>query len=587
MPVNHPALHFVVAESNLVAIASGNQVSLCELPSLQPRGEPLQLDAVMEFIAVSANGKQLAAVMDDPPRKVRVWNLDTRTSWLIKVEHAVRVLALSDNGKLLATTGAEGKDTTVRLWDTATGQPVGQPLVHGEDVKNLVFSPDGRLLATAAFDGAVRLWHCDTGKPHGRPLRHDGPVVAVAFHPSGRWLASGSYDNTARVWDVETGEPVSWPLPHQGIVSVVTFAPDGKWLATASADGTARLWDWAPVKPREFPHQHRVWGVAFAPDGRFWASCSQDGLVCLRQREPASELWLAHPPHDHPHLSMALGVAFHPRRGDLVTAGSGSLQAWSVPSGEKSAGPWLLHTARHVAISPDGQWLAAGSDESDGTVMLWRWDDRGNGQRIGLPTHAIEALAFHPKDSHLLAVAGHESEVCLWDIQRGQIDGPPFHHGAYVDALAISPDGRMLATGGRDQTIRFWNLESHQTIGTPIHLPAYANALAFSPNSRLLASASSGGTVQLWELTTRLPCGPALPHGGFATCVAFSPDGRWLATGSFDKKARLWPLSRLTDNLEVDEMQQRTALALGARLNAHGLVETIPWQEWQQLHTRL
>jgi WD40 repeat protein/serine/threonine protein kinase len=572
------------ADGNLVAMVYGSQVSLCELPSLQPRGEPLQHDAQVVMFAISANGKQLAAVLH-LRREVQLWNLDTGTSRQIKVEHAVGALALSKDGKFLATTGKSGEDTNVRLWDTTTGLCMGEPMPHGEDVKEIVFSPDGRLLATAAFDGAVRLWHCDTGQPHGRPLRHDGPVVAVAFDPSGRWLASGSYDNTARVWEVETGKLVGWPLPHQGIVNAVAFAPpDGKLLATASADGTARLWDWSPLHPEEeTQHNHRVWGVAFAPDGQFWASCSEDALTCLRQLGHASERWLVPPRRERPWPYKALGLAFHPDKCHLVSAGPGLFQCWSVPAGEKLAQRWLLPSCRHVAISPDGQWLAAGGTEGP---LIYRWHEHGKGQMIGPRPHGVEVLAFHPKDANLLAVAGNGeevNEVYLWNVQAGKVHGPPLDHGARVDAMAISPDGKMLATGGRDQTIRFWNLETHQAIGTPIRLPAYANALAFSPSSRLLASAEAGGLVHVWEVTTRLRYGPALPHGGFASCVAFSPDGRWLATGSFDKKARLWALPLLTDNLVLEEMQQRTALALGARLNAQGLVETIPWQEWQKL----
>src|SRR5207244_2214523 len=89
------------------------------------------------------------------------------------------------------------------------------------------------------------------------------------------------------------------------------------------------------------------------------------------------------------------------------------------------------------------------------------------------------------------------------------------------------------------------------------------------------------GTARLWDPVTRLPCGPPLMHGAYATSVAFSPDGRLLATGSFDKYARLWRVPPLISNLQ--EMERRTALALGARLNPQGLIQAMPWHEWQSL----
>jgi WD40 repeat protein len=65
----------------------------------------------------------------------------------------------------------------------------------------VAFSPDGRLLATASYDGTAGLWDPATGE-HLRTLTgHDGPVLGVAFSPDGRLLATASYYDTAQVWD--------------------------------------------------------------------------------------------------------------------------------------------------------------------------------------------------------------------------------------------------------------------------------------------------------------------------------------------------------------------------------------------------
>ena len=85
-------------------------------------------------------------------------------------------VAFSRDGKLLAAAGGDGM---VRLWNPATGQPVGAPLPAGTGggVTAVAFSPDGKLLASAGADGTVRLWNPATRQPAGAPLA-PSPTVA-------------------------------------------------------------------------------------------------------------------------------------------------------------------------------------------------------------------------------------------------------------------------------------------------------------------------------------------------------------------------------------------------------------------------
>ena len=96
------------------------------------------------------------------------------------------------------------------------------------------------MLLRRVEDNTARLWDADTGKQI-LVLNHDGAVNNVVFSPDGKYIATASRGKTARLWNAATGEQIS-VLNHDGSVYGVVFSPDGKYIATASADSTARLW---------------------------------------------------------------------------------------------------------------------------------------------------------------------------------------------------------------------------------------------------------------------------------------------------------------------------------------------------------
>src|SRR5690348_14307302 len=87
---------------------------------------------------------------------------------------------------------------------------------------------------------------------------HTNRVVSVAYSPDGKTLASASYDGTLKLWDVTTGKERATLKGHTGCVGSVAFNPDGKTLASAIMgspvlrpdNNTIKLWEVTTRKER-------------------------------------------------------------------------------------------------------------------------------------------------------------------------------------------------------------------------------------------------------------------------------------------------------------------------------------------------
>ena len=212
------------------------------------------------------------------------------------------------------------------------------------------------------------------------------------------------------------------------------------------------------------------------------------------------------------------------------------------------AKPQLAHfltahtdTIRALAYSPDGQLLAsAGKDQS---IILW---DSQTNQPVGQPlqghTNWINALAFSPDSSTLLSVSIDET-IRRWNVSTGQLIGEPLNpKSTELWSVAFNPDGKTFATGDKDGTILLWDVATGKPLGNPLagHTDLIY-ALTYSPDGKILASASGDGTIRLWNADDGQPIGdPLAEHKGSVLAIAFSPDGTQLASTGVDDTVIIW-----------------------------------------------
>jgi WD40 repeat protein len=190
-----------------------------------------------------------------------------------------------------------------------------------------------------------------------------------------------------------------------------------------------------------------------------------------------------------------------------------------------------------VAFSPDGQWLASGSE--DNTMRLWEVETGQQVRTFAGHASSVYSVAFSP-DGRLLASGSADHTVRLWEVDTGRQVRTLEGHTESVYSVAFSPDRRLLASGSWDNTVRLWEVETGRQVRTLEGHTGSVHSVAFSPDGRLLVSGSADNTMRLWEVETGRETRILEGHTGWVHGLALSPDGRWLASGSGDDTVRLW-----------------------------------------------
>jgi WD40 repeat protein len=285
--------------------------------------------------------------------------------------------AFSPDNRLLAAPTPDWKVAAV--WQVDTGKQLATLKGHTSIITSVVFSPDGRRIATADWNNQekfseVMLWDAAAGAEIRRFPRLPYPVRGLAISPNGQMLAVGKNvrgeltpeqmaldSTTVGVWNTETGERLqSLVIPsenptHTPGVPFLAFSPDGTQLAAPDNAG-ASVFVWDPVSGKllfKLAASSDTSCVAYSPDGSRLAAIGYDGNVHLWDAEFGQELLVLRalaPPNTH--LGFTARVAFSPD-GSRIVANSayGILSVFDAgPEAPKG------RTERHPA-KPAGQEL--------------------------------------------------------------------------------------------------------------------------------------------------------------------------------------------------------------------------------------
>jgi WD40 repeat protein/DNA-binding SARP family transcriptional activator len=406
-----------------ISTLSGEDLTAVSLSEIEPRIVSEAHGNVIFKFTFNQDGNLMASAGDSKPK---IWDITGVEPELLTTlaGHGMEVvdIAFSPDSHQVATASLDG---IVRVWDiTLAGVSEGLALdAHRQRIRRFEFTPNGDLLATASLDGTAKLWNPASGELLLTIDDSDSELFGVAISPDGKRLATAAFDHKTRVYDLESASGgVKAELVHilaghdqnaqpvgalfEGIIAIA-FSPDGNKLATGGADGFAKVWQVEAgeelLSIQAHPSGVGITNLAFSPDSKYLATTSDQDVIS--NVGSLAKIWDAESGEElvayegHIESDRIWGLAFSPDGDRMATSGS-ILKVW-----DRSTGTEIFEFGGHtgtiggLVFSQDGKYLASAS--VDGTARLWDASTGETIQRFFAPG-SIFGAAFSPDEKYLV-----------------------------------------------------------------------------------------------------------------------------------------------------------------------------------------
>ena len=408
--------------------------------------------------AVDRQNRFLAIAGTDGLVTVYWLHLLQRIGTHLVADQSVSALAFHPDGRRLAAGGSPG---TIRMWDLAGLAPDVPLLQHDGAVVVARFSPTGDSAITASRDHSASLWNTQSGQRLGEPIRFSQTAFDVAFDKHGRLAAAGSLDKTVKVVNAISGAAVGEPIELDDAVTKIQFSPsEAALLLVGCADGILARID-APNSQIVYKSAYTkstITDLQFAPDGTTVIVGSTDKSASLRA--PADGKVIT-PPLTHLDVVTRCGFSTDGRTAWTCSTDR-KLRRWKTTSPFDVRETSFTSWPTCVAYTSKGTYLTI---TYEGEIALWSedkplWQSNYRAYRF-LHCQVDVNEQFALVAGELAFGSGKEQGggvAILLDLQTGLPVAPPLQHFGSILRAYFDPTGQRVLTASEDHSARIWKI---------------------------------------------------------------------------------------------------------------------------------
>ena len=489
--------------------------------------------------------------------EAEVWQIGEPTPILIASSPAQKI-AFGPND-LLAIAGPQpippkkSLDLSVpyvlELWDVRKRSLAGSYFGTGYYVFSVAIDDAGSTLVWGRGKCSVREF-CSTIRrfeKNGSILDRPGPAMSPTggtFCPDPRLLAAGAGDGHIVLWDVESQKPIFEGTTDKSFIEDVSCSRDQQRLVSGEMRGRIAIWDRKQSTPIRILEgfANEIAGFASGPDSRILLFMGRGTNYHYGYTETLLK-WDVNSLKAPQYLAGSSTPIAESENGAWTAVGKDQKHVVLLHEKDPIIDTGVTSGGARVAFDPKGEQVAL---TQDGAITVWNtlpWAQRAHVDRW--TNSPLEAVSFS-RDGKILASAGGEGAVTLWDLpsmHKRCVLGDVTDRTRTTWSVAFSPDGSSIAPAGNDQIVKLWELNSCKLIDGlkghegPIH------QIAYSADGKFIASAGWDGTARLWDVGTKSLKYVFRGHGWLVDTVAFLQRGQILLTGGEDGAARLWEVA--------------------------------------------